>query len=118
MILEINQRQVEPDLTVVEIKGRVTLGRESQRIEAIVRELLAANVKRIVFDLSAVDYTDSAGLGILTFCFATMKKAGGALRFANPSGRVLELFHFTMLDKVFPIFPTVEEACKDFKLAG
>jgi anti-sigma B factor antagonist len=115
MILEINQRQVEPDLAVVEMKGRITLGRESQRIEGVVRELLAQNVKRLVFDMTGVEYTDSAGLGILTFCFATMKKSGGALRFANPNGRVLELFRFTMLDKVFPIFPSVEDACRDFK---
>ncbi|MGH9671693.1 MAG: STAS domain-containing protein [Bryobacteraceae bacterium] len=116
MILDINQRQVEPDLVVVEMKGRITLGRESQRLETVIRELLDAGVRRVVFDMSGVDYADSSGLGILTFCFATMKKSGGALRFANPTGRLQELFRFTMLDKVFAIFPNVDDATRDFKL--
>ena len=116
MILEINQRQIEPDFVVVELKGRITLGRESQRLETVIKEMLDSGVKRAVFDMTGVDYADSSGLGILTFCFATMKKMGGALRFANPTGRVLELFKFTMLDKVFAIFPNVEDACRDFTL--
>jgi len=116
MILEINRRNVEPDLVVLEMKGRITLGRESQRLEGMIRDLLNEKVTRVVLDITGVDYADSAGLGILTFCHATMKKAGGALRFANPSSRVAELFHFTLLEKIFSIHPTVEDACKDFTI--
>ncbi len=114
MILEINRKQIEPDFAVLEMKGRITLGRESQRIETIVRELLAENVRRLVFDMSGVEYADSSGLGILTFCFATVKKSGGALRLANPGARVKDLLHFTLLDKIFSIYPSLEEACRDF----
>lgn len=114
MILEINRRNVEPDFVVVEMKGKVTLGRESQRLEVLVRELLNEKVRRVVFDMTGVEYADSAGLGILTFCHATMKKEGGALRFASPTGRIAELLHFTLLDKIFAIYPSVEDACRDF----
>ncbi len=114
MILDVNQKQVEPDITLLEFRGRIALGRESQRVETLVTDLIAKNQKKLVFDLSGVDYIDSAGIGILTFCFGSMKEAGGALRIANPTERVKKLLHFTHVDTFLVIFPTVEEACQGF----
>ncbi len=117
MILDVNQKQVEPDITLLEFKGRIALGRESQRVETLVSELIAQNRKKLVFDLSGVDYIDSAGIGIVTFCFGTVKEAGGALRIANPTERVKKLFHLTHVDTFLSVFPTVAEACQDFDVS-
>jgi anti-sigma B factor antagonist len=114
MILDVNQKQVEPDITLLEFRGRIALGRESQRIETLVGELIGKNQKKLVFDLGGVDYIDSAGIGILTFCFGSMKEAGGSLRIANATDRVKKLFHFTHVDTFLTVFPSVEEACRDF----
>ena len=113
MLLQIEQKQIEPGITVFEFTGKISLGRESQRIEMMVNELLAKNQRKIVFDLSRVDYIDSAGLGIMTYCYGAMKQAGGTFRLAGASGRVQKLFEFTHLDTFFPFYSNVQEACKD-----
>ena len=42
MLLEFTEREIAPDITVVELIGRLALGRESQRIETLVDDLASA----------------------------------------------------------------------------
>jgi anti-anti-sigma factor len=113
MLLQIDRKQIDPDITVLEFTGKISLGRESQRIETLVNELLAQKVSKLIFDLSRVDYIDSAGLGIMTYCYGAMKTAGGVFRLAGATGRVLKLFQFTHLDNHFPFYDSVQSACQD-----
>jgi anti-sigma B factor antagonist len=106
-----------PGVTVLKFSGRITMGPDCAAIEAQVRKLLAENRKKLVFDLSGVDYIDSAGLGVLTFCSATMQASSGALRVAGAQPLPKRLFEVTKLDKILSFFPTVEDACRDFTLA-
>jgi anti-sigma B factor antagonist len=115
MLLQIETKKVDPDITVLELKGRVTLGRETSSLETLVKELREADVRKLVFDMSAIDYVDSSGLGMLTFCFATMKKSGGAFRIAAPNDRVRQLLKFTHLDTVLPIDASAEESCQKLR---
>lgn len=103
---------MDPDITVLIFSGKITLGRESQRIEMLVKELLEKNQKKLVFDMSGVTYIDSTGLGIVTFCSASVREAGGALHVAGASGIAEKLFHITKLDNIIGLYPTVEDACR------
>lgn len=114
MLLEIDKKQIDPDITVLAFKGRITLGRESQRIESMVNDLLGQNTRKLIFDMGGVDYIDSAGLGVLTYCFGAMKQAGGGFRVAAVSGKVKQLMQFTHLDALLPVFGSVEDASEDF----
>jgi anti-sigma B factor antagonist len=113
-MLEIETKEPAPGITVLKLKGRLMQGPESEGIEALVRKLLGENRKKLIVDLSGVDYVDSAGLGTLTFCSATMQAGGGALRMAGAQPLPQKLFHVTKLDKILSFFPTVEDACRDF----
>jgi len=70
MSLEIQQRDNE-GITVLEMKGRITVGKEATALREKVSELSAANVRNIVFNLAGVDYIDSTGLGALVMCAST-----------------------------------------------
>src|SRR2546423_10957110 len=95
MLLQIDKKQIDPDITVLEFTGKISLGRESQRIETMVNELLAQKDSRLIFDLSRVDYIDSAGLGIMTYCYGSIKSARGTFRLAGANGRDLKLVQVT-----------------------
>jgi anti-anti-sigma factor len=84
MILNLERRKVEPDIAVIEMTGRVTMGSDSQKIEWGLAELLKENQEKVIFDVSGVTYLDSSG--ILVMCDAKLKKAGGALRIAGARG--------------------------------
>lgn len=62
-----------------------------------------------VFDLTAVSFIDSSGLGAI---LATAKRLGrsGEILVAGASESVSTMFKLTRMDRIFPLFPTVEEA--------
>ena len=116
MILNIEQRKIEPDIVVVQMNGRITMGSDSQKIEWGLAELLKQNQKKIIFDLTDVNYMDSAGVGILMMCHAKLKRAGGSLRLAGAQGIVEEVLAITSVNKIVPLYRTTTEAAKDFHL--
>src|SRR5947207_15632827 len=93
MLLEIAERQMEPDITLVVLTGKLALGRECQRVESLVEDLVKRRAKRVIFDLTGVDYTDSAGIGMLALAAGKMKESGGSLTVVAPEGRVLNLLN-------------------------
>jgi len=99
---------------VIVFRGRITIGPESQTIDPLVQDLLRRGQKRIVLDLSAVEYVDSTGLGIIARCYSRVKQAQGSMRLAGVGGKLLQIFHSTRLDVVLDFYPTVEVACQGF----
>ena len=78
------------------------------------RERLDEEIERgehdLVVDLSEVTFMDSTGLGVLVGRLKLIRVHEGAMRLVCDHERVLKVFTITGLDKVFEIFPTVDEA--------
>jgi anti-sigma B factor antagonist len=110
MLLEIAEREMSPDITVVELSGRLALGRESQRIETLVDDLVKRGSTRVIIDMRGVEYMDSAGLGIIALASGRLKESGGSLAVVAPGGRVLELLNMTQISMIVKVCPTVAEA--------
>jgi len=111
MLLTITTRVAEPDILVIEIAGRILLGRECTHVEDTVSKAIDEGARNIVMDLAGVRQIDSSGLGIVTLCFGKMSKAGGRFRIAGAQGVVLEILRMTHLDSVIPFSPSAEDAC-------
>lgn len=116
MILSVQRKKVEPDITVMEMAGRITMGSDSQKIEWGLAELLKENQKKVIFDLTDVTYLDSSGIGILMMCHAKLKRAGGVLRIAGARAMVEETLEMTSVNKIVRFFPTAAEAAQGFQL--
>jgi anti-sigma B factor antagonist len=114
---DIRTTQIEPDIVVMHISGRIALGRECQHVEWAVEELIKASKKKVVFDLSDLAYADSTGIGILVMCRGKMKKAGGELRLASLQPRILELMKMTHLDQIMHFYPTAADAAENFDIS-
>jgi anti-sigma B factor antagonist len=111
MLLSITTR-TQGDITVIELAGRITLGRESGQIETLLLKLLDQGVAKFVFDLSKVDYIDSTGIGRIAYSFGKITQAGATARVAGAQGLVMDLFRITRLDSVIRFFPDAPSACE------
>ena len=118
MILNVERKTIEPDISVIEMTGRITMGSDSQKIEWGLAELLKENHKKVIFDLTKVDYLDSSGIGILMMCHAKLKRAGGTLRIAGARGMVGETLELTSVNKIVRLYPTAAEASQGFQLSS
>jgi anti-sigma B factor antagonist len=111
MVLSVTTRTNEQDIVILELTGRITLGRESSQIEAHVVKLLNQGARKLVIDLAMVDYIDSTGIGIIAYCFGKISQAGATCRVAGARGLVMDLFKITRLDSVIQFHPDVSSAC-------
>lgn len=112
--MQINETQVG-SATVIEIKGKILMGEGDVVIKKKIDEMLAKSTKNIVLDLSAVPYIDSSGLGELIRCYTAVKKAGGNLKLANLTDKIVDLLTITKLVTVFEYYKSVNEAVGSFK---
>lgn len=112
MVLSLATRKCGDDISVVELAGRITLGRESGQIEAALVKLLDEGTKKFVIDLAKVDYIDSTGIGRIAYCFGKITQAGAQARVSGARGLVMDLFRITRLDSVIRFLPDVDAACE------
>ena len=63
-----------------------------------------------IFDLTAVPYMDSAGLGMVVRHYVRCQGKGVRFIAAGMTPRVMELFTLTKVDTVLPLMATVAEA--------
>jgi anti-sigma B factor antagonist len=103
MSLEIHQVERE-GITVLQMKGRITLGKEATALREKVAELAARNERNLVFNLAGVDYIDSTGLGALVMCVTSVRKINGNVKLVNLNRRNIELLVMTRLATSFEIF--------------
>jgi len=110
--MEIRHEQTGPGTAVVTLTGKMMLGSGTERVTALVEELLAQGTRNVVFDLSGVTVLDSTGVGQFIASFNKLMAAGGEMRMAGATGHILQTFRVSRLDKMFPFFATAEEAAK------
>ena len=68
--------------------------------------------RTIVFDLSGVTVIDSTGIGRFIAAYNKIAAADGEMRMAGATGHLFQAFHVSLLDQVFPFYPTVDEAAQ------
>lgn len=64
---------------------------------------------RIVVDMTAVDFIDSTGLGVLIGALKRVRTHEGDLRLICAQPRILKVFEITGLDQVFVLSETLDE---------
>ena len=112
--MQISEKQVGAVL-VLQIHGKILMGEGNVAIKKKIQEKVAGGVKDIVLDLAEVPYIDSSGLGELISSYTTIQKAGGKLKLANLTNKIVDLLSITKLVTVFEYFGSVEEAVASFK---
>lgn len=90
--------------------GRLTVGRELQRLEWQVEELVKEGTTKLIMDLSQVDYIDSAALGVLVACTSKAREGGGRMRICGVTDRVKKIFDLTGVTRVLELSSTLEDA--------
>lgn len=77
---------------------------------ASLQELLTRGQKRVVVDLTAVQYIDSAGLSALMAVVHAYQAGGGAVRLCGAQPGVLKILQLTRLDEYLPLDVSLEES--------
>ncbi|HLZ42942.1 MAG TPA: STAS domain-containing protein [Candidatus Sulfotelmatobacter sp.] len=117
MQLKLTKRTVDGILAIT-ATGRIVFGEESSLLREEVKKAIADGNKRIVLNLSEVNYIDSGGLGTLVALHTTAHNAGANIKLANLTKRVGDLLQVTKLLTVFEVHPSEYEALEAFRQAA
>ena len=77
--------------------------------------ILSEDTTKLVVDMSEVEYCDSSGLSALLLAFRILQAEEGEIKIAAPQKSVRTLIEISQLDKILPIYNSVEEAINKFK---
>ena len=113
MSIEFSTRQLD-GITIVDLKGRITLGEGSATLRDTVHDLLSKGLKRILLNLSDVNHIDSSGIGELVSAFTVAKKQGGELKLLNLTKKAHDLLQITKLYTVIDVTDNEAAAVKSF----
>ncbi len=94
---------------VVELAGEIDV-HTAPLLRENVSNLLGAGHHHLVVDMEHVDFLDSTGLGVLVGGLKRVRVHDGSLHLVCTQEKILKIFEITGLSKVFPIYPTVDEA--------
>ncbi|HYA62777.1 MAG TPA: STAS domain-containing protein [Candidatus Sulfotelmatobacter sp.] len=113
MRVEVTTRQVG-DVAIVDLRGRLVVGEESAAVRRQVRDLLLQGNKKLLLNLSQVDYIDSSGLGDLVGAFSSARKQGGELKLLCPGNKFDYLMQITKLALLIDVMDDEASAVKSF----
>ena len=94
---------------VVSLEGEVDLY-TAPELKQELHRLVGEGAKRIVIDMTATTFIDSTTLGVLLSVVKRVRPEGGAVVLVCPDRNVKRIFEITLLDRVFTIVGTREEA--------
>src|SRR5438132_13951524 len=96
--------------TVFRLKEPRLDSRTAGQLKAEFLILSQPDIDTLIVDLSDVKQIDSAGISALLLAQRQMKIHTGEVRLVGVREDVLSMLRLTQLDRLFPIFSTVEEA--------
>jgi anti-sigma B factor antagonist len=108
------EERVVGDVTILDLKGKITLGEGDEVLKDKINSLVLQNRRRILLNLADVPYIDSAGLGEIVRTYTTVSRQGGQLKLVNLTKRITDLLSITKLLTVFETFESEADALKTF----
>ncbi len=102
------------DVSILDCSGKITLGEGTMAIRNAVREVLKNGGKKIVLNLSEVNYIDSSGIGELVSTYTTVTNQSGQLKLLNLTKKIQELLQITKLLTVFSVYDNEQKAISSF----
>ena len=90
-------------VTVVSCQGRIVAGEEAAALRDEIKRLLGST-KKIVLNLSGVNYIDSSGLGTLVGAYSSARSAGADIKLCGLGQRLRDVLQITKLVTVFEVY--------------
>lgn len=102
------------DVVILDLQGKLTAGLGDELLRDTVTELLDEGWKKILLNLSAVTFMDSAGVGELVAGLKKAKRQGAELKLLNAGEKVQSTLYIARLLPVFELFQDEREALSKF----
>ena len=101
------------DITRVVLAGELDAAGCEYLLECVEHQI-TGGVYKVVIDCTELSFISSMGLGTLIRAHSRMKKKGGEVKLAGVKGAIATVLTTVHLDRVFHMYPTLDEAVEAF----
>jgi anti-sigma B factor antagonist len=113
----IRRTALASDTALVELEGQIDLHTAPQLKEHLLGAI-DEGAANIVVDLSETSFIDSMTLGVLLGAVKRLRPRGGQLRIVCTDPSIRKIFEITLLDRVFSLHESRDEALARLLPAG
>lgn len=117
MGLQISTRK-SGDVTIVDLRGRATIGTESDELSEHLSKLISAGALKLLLNLTEVTQLDSSGISAIVGTYVSLGRQAGSLKLLRPRGRVRTVLRVVRLREIIPTFEDEAEALASFRARG
>ena len=103
---------MEDEVLIFTIKGRLDAA-TAPIAEETIKEKLAENTQRLLFDLSGLEYLSSGGLRVILSAAKEIRRREGKVALAELKPYVYEIFEVSGFTSMIPIKDTIAEGLKE-----
>jgi len=111
--MDISYQTLEANILLVRLSGRLD-ATTSPKVRTILKGLIEKDQAKIIVDLQKVPFIDSSGLASLVSGLRLAREKGGNIALSGVQAQAQTVFRLTMLDRIFTIHSTSDEAKKSF----
>ena len=112
------QQEFHDEVAVLTVSKSLTTGKDVAPFQDLISNLVIQGTRKVVVDLSMVNWFGTAMLGVFSGSIQVLRKAGGDLRLAEPSKKMDRIFKMTGLADFIKTLDTVDEAVASFGKPG
>jgi anti-sigma B factor antagonist len=105
----LSSERLDDGTYIVSLGGEVDLY-TAPELKQELHRLVGAGATRLVIDMSETTFIDSTTLGVLLSVVKRVRPEGGTVVLVCPDRNVRRIFEITLLDRVFAIVDTLDEA--------
>jgi anti-anti-sigma factor len=112
--MEFFYHDVDKDVLILNADGGLSAFNAEQFVGELER-VIELGCRKLIVDCTRLTYISSYGLGVLGRLHKNLAAKGGDVKLANVSGAVPRLLSIARMNKIFDIYPTLEEARHAFR---
>ena len=112
--MEFYYHDVDKDVLILSADGGLSADTAEQFVEEL-DQFIQLGIRKLIVDCTRLTYVSSSGVGILVSLHKRLAKRGGDVKLAAVAGVVAKIIRLTGLEKIFHIYPTVQDACQAFR---
>ena len=101
--------EIRDDFMVIHIGGEIDHHSAVSVRTEVDEQITAHRPKRVLLELSRVDFMDSSGLGLIMGRYALMQRYGGTLAVLDPSAAVLRIITLAGMDRMISVLRTKQK---------
>ena len=113
--MEFYYKEVEKDVLILSADGGLNADNADQFVKEL-ETLVESGIRKLIVDCAKLSYISSYGVSILVRLRSKLATRGGNVKLASVQNSIVKLLEIADLDKIFGIYPSLEEALHAFNL--